>query len=109
MGRGFKPGPGQHKSANQAVIGSCIPLEAAKVKQERRRRLSIRRWVAVAEWSKAPASFFCVRSRDSPEFEPSHGAHRQATLVVEAAPCTGRSTLTCSVWADSVLYMSIAD
>ena len=38
--------------------------------------------VAVAEWSKTLASFFSVRSGDSPEFEPSHGAHLQATLVV---------------------------
>ena len=28
------------------------------------------------------SSFFCVRSRASPRFEPSHGAHQQATLVV---------------------------
>ena len=40
--------------------------------------------VAVAEWSKAPISLFCVRSRKSPAgIEPSHGAHRHATLVVD--------------------------
>ena len=38
---------------------------------------------AVAEWPKALPSFFCVRSHDSPGFEPIHDAHRQDTLVVE--------------------------
>ena len=68
---------------------------------------SVRPMCAVAELSKTLASFFCVCSRDSPEFEPSHGAHRQATLVVEGGfGHTGRSTFTCSVWADSTRYRS---
>ena len=40
-------------------------------------------WVAVAELSKALASFLGTCSRESQEFEPNHGVHRQATLVVD--------------------------
>ena len=65
--------------------------------------------ILVAEWPKAPASFFCACSCKSPGFESSHGAHRQATLVVggcfEHRP--QHPYLTCSVWAKSVHYMSI--
>ena len=46
-------------------------------------RLTKPKLVAVAERSKALASFFRVRLRDSPRFKPSHDAHRQVTLVVE--------------------------
>ena len=37
--------------------------------------------VGASPWPKALASFFYAHSRDSHEFEPSHGEHRQATLV----------------------------
>ena len=49
--------------------------------------------VTLAEWSKALSSFFCVRSRNSPGLEPSQGAHRQATHVVDGGFGHGRSTL----------------
>ena len=39
--------------------------------------------VAVAGCSKALVSFFCVCLRESSEFEPSHGGHQQAILVVD--------------------------
>ena len=39
--------------------------------------------VAVAEWSEALSSFFCTCSCESPDFEPSHGTHWKATVVVD--------------------------
>ena len=63
--------------------------------------------IAVAKWSKALVSSFYVRSRDSPMFEPSHGAHRQATLVLKGGFGHRPQYLTCSIWADSGRYMSV--
>ena len=37
--------------------------------------------VAMTELSKVLVSFFCACSRESPEFELSHGAHRQVTIA----------------------------
>ena len=51
------------------------------------------------------ASFFY--SRHSLGFEYCHGAHWQATLVVEGSFTHWPEHLTCSVWADSARYMSI--
>ena len=65
---------------------------------------SILFFFAVAEWSEVLASFFCACSHKNPRFEPNHGAHRQATLVVDSN--LGCSTLIRSVWADSARFMS---
>ena len=78
-------------------------MEVSEISFERQREC-----VAVAKFSKALASFFCcVRSRNSPDFEPSHGAHRQAILVVVEGGCGHKPQhITCSVWADSARYTS---
>ena len=61
--------------------------------------------VAVAEWSSVLASSFCVCSRDSLEFEPNHGAHRQATLVVDDGIGRRLRHLACCAWAESARYI----
>ena len=55
-----------------ATVNTCVNIQFDSLR------------FAVAEWSKVPASFFCVRSLDCTEFEPSHGAQRQATLAVDS-------------------------
>ena len=57
---------------------------------------------SMAELSKAMASFFCACSRDSPELKPSHGAHRQATLVADGSFGYRPQHTSRSAWADSV-------
>ena len=76
---------------------SCHELIQPDAKKARLQKLDIplcetRSTLLSCTWpnerSKGLASLFCVRSRDSPGFEPSHGAHWQSTLVVDG----GRST-----------------
>ena len=69
-------------------------------------RVFIEKCIGVAKWSKALPSFFRTCWRESPGFEPNHGAHRQAVLSVDDGLGTGRSILTCSVWVDLAHTMS---
>ena len=56
--------------------------------------------------SRKVASFSCAMSRDSPVFEPSHGAHRQATLVVDGGFGRGLQHTSYRVRADSASYIA---
>ena len=62
---------------------------------------------AVVERFKKLASFFCVGSRDTPGSSPATTHIGRPHSLLTTALGTGRSTITCSVWADSASCTSM--
>ena len=60
---------------------------------------------AMAEWSEALASVFCAWAR-ADSSSPAQAHIDRPHSLWTAALGTGRNTLTCSVWVDSVCYMN---
>ena len=62
--------------------------------------------VAVPEWSKELASFLCTFSAESLGLSPAIAHIDRSHWLWTATLGTGRSILSCNVWADSARYVS---